>query len=431
MGRFNRRSACLLACTLSVSAIAGAQEPGGADAEARLLQRLAEAEERIRALEALVTRQSRRLEEHELSLAQAVAAAARTSGQDGSLEPTPEPAPPPAPADAPVPPPAPSPMAFPTFDGLVQAWYAAGNRMNDTFRVRRAEVYLNGQITDRARWQVMVDPAKALSFEPTPAAVGGLPPGTGLAPNQSTRILQNAMITFDYNPRVRVSVGQFKLPLSLEGQQSSGRLETVERALFLSDRARGGAYGDVRDVGLLVRAGVGTGVDIQAGLFNGLSESQNDVDGNDQKCVAASLVWRARPGLHVGASGAWGHPAPGERRRRDRLGTELQLTRPRFTLKSELMMGHDGSVTRRGYYGHVGWRLSPRVEAVLRLDSWDPDTRSEATPLAVVERDYVVGVNVLLSQHNLKLQANYLRKTFPSGRLGSRNLFLINSQAFW
>jgi hypothetical protein len=428
MSRCDRRSVGVLACTLSLASVAGGQEPGDADA-ATLLHRLEEAEARIRALEQLVARQSPPRLPHDPGLAGTASSDTRTCGRDGWPGPAPPPEDPRKGADAAAPPSTTDPMAARTFKGLIQAWYAAGNGMNDTFRVRRTELYLSGQVTRRARWQVMVDPAKALSLEATAASPGGVRPLTGVAVSQSTRMLQDAAITFDYNPRVHVSMGQFKLPLSLEGRQSSGRLETVERALFLSDRVRGGSYGDVRDVGLLVRGGVGSRIGFEAGLFNGLSESQNDVDANDQKGIAASLAWKVRKGLHIGASGAWGRGD--ERRRRDRIGTELQLIRGRFMLKSELMTGNDGTVTRRGYFGHLGWRLSPKVEAVLRLDAWDPDIRSEATPVDVRERDYVVGVNILLSQHNLKLQANYLRKTFPSGRLGSRNVVLINSQTFW
>jgi hypothetical protein len=71
------------------------------------------------------------------------------------------------------------------------------------------------------------------------------------------------------------------------------------------------------------------------------------------------------------------------------------------------------------------------VEGVFRVDVWDPDRRSDATPATVRERDYVFGMNVFLSRHNLKLQANYLRKTYRDGVLPSRNAVLVNTQTFW
>jgi phosphate-selective porin len=306
-----------------------------------------------------------------------------------------------------------------TFGGLVQAWYAAGTEgFRDTFRIRRSELYFDGRITDKARWQVMLDPAKALALDTGTAAV-----------DQSTRLLQNAVVTFDSSPRAQVSVGQFKLPLGLEGRQSSGRLDTVERALFASDRARGGAFADVRDIGLMVRWAGGP-VDVQGGVFNGVAETQNDVDRNDQKALVGSVAWRPAKGLHLGASGAWGN-GRGDRPRRDRVGAEVQFVRGPFTAGSELMAGHDGALERRGAYGHLGYRFTPWLEGVLRVDAWDPDRRSDATPATVSERDYVLGINLLLSHHNLKLQANYLRKTFHDGVLPSRDVFLVNTQTFW
>lgn len=318
-----------------------------------------------------------------------------------------------------------------TFNGLLQAWYAGGNRgFRDTFRIRRSELYFNGAITHKARWQVMLDPAKALSLETSPVSLEGRTVLGSVGLNQSSRILQNVVITLDYIPRLHVSMGQFKLPLSLEGQQSSGRLETVERALFLSDRGRGGAYGDVRDLGFLVRSGIGSRVDYQLGVFNGVAESQNDVDRNDQKALAGSFVVRPWPGFQIGSSGAWGNGG-GDRPRRDRLGADLQVARDGWMLKAELMTGNDGVVSRRGYYAHLGYRIAPKLEVVVRTDGWDPDTRSESMPEALSERDYLVGFNVLLNQHNLKLQANYVRKTFHDSLAPSRNVLLVNSQAFW
>jgi hypothetical protein len=318
-----------------------------------------------------------------------------------------------------------------TLSGLVQAWYSASNEsVRDSFRIRRAELYFSGEITKKARWQVMVDPSKALVLETTSAPVGGSSVLTSASVSQASRALQNAFVSLDYVPRVHLNVGQFKLPLSLEGQQSSGKLETVERALFLSDRARGGAYGDVRDIGLLGRGSLGSHVDVQAGIFNGVAETQNGVDGNDQKALAGSLVARLAKGLQVGGSGAWGNGG-GDRPRRDRLGADLLFTQGAFTLKSEVMAGHDGPLSRRGYYGHVGYRFMPRLEAVFRVDTWDPDTSSESTSTSALERDYVAGFNLLLNQHNLKLQLNYLRKTFPSDLLPARNVFLVNTQTFW
>ena len=137
-------------------------------------------------------------------------------------------------------------------NGLLQGWFMAGNEgVRDTFRIRRTELKFTGIITPNFKWTVMVDPSKALAVNNTYTTADGRQIIKDTSINQAGRILQDAFITYTANSNVNLNVGQFKVPLSLEGLQSSAALETVERALFITDRARGGAYGDVRDLGVM------------------------------------------------------------------------------------------------------------------------------------------------------------------------------------
>lgn len=320
------------------------------------------------------------------------------------------------------------------FNGLLQGWYAAGNGgSRDTFRIRRAELKFSGQITPKAKWSVMIDPAKALSVNNTYTTINGTRVVTDSSVNQASRVLQDAFITLEYIKNVSIDVGQYKIPLGLEGLQSSATLETVDRALFSSDRARGGGLSDVRDLGVTIRGLLGKNFDYQLGFFNGTGENQNDFDKNDQKAVIGRLVVRPPfiKGLQIGGSGAWSNGRQGDRPRRDRLGAELLYRRDRFLAKSEVMTGEDGDLHRLGYYTLFGYRITPKVEGVFRFDSWDPDTRLETYPANVTERDYVVGVNYHVTESKLKLQLNYLRKTFANGILPARNLVLVNLQTAW
>jgi hypothetical protein len=95
------------------------------------------------------------------------------------------------------------------------------------------------------------------------------------------------------------------------------------------------------------------------------------------------------------------------------------------------MTGVDGDLHRRGYYAHFGYRLHPKVEGIFRFDMFDPDIRSESSVATVTERDYIGGINYFIKDHNLKLQFNYVRKTFASSAVRSRNLLLINLQTSW
>lgn len=318
------------------------------------------------------------------------------------------------------------------FDGLLQGWFGAGDRgFSDTIRIRRAEMKFSGEITPKARWTVMFDVAKALSSNNTFTTINGTQVVTNTSPNQASRILQDAFITLNYIKDVQVDIGQYKIPLSQEGLQSSSALDTVDRALFMSDRARGGGLGDIRDIGVMFSGGVTKNADYQIGFFNGVGENQNDTDRNDQKAVIGRFVVRPSfvRGLQVGTSGAWGNGRG--LLRKDRLGGEIVYARDKFKFKSEVMGGVDGDIHRLGFYQHFGYRFTPKIEGIFRFDSWDPDRRRETSSANVTERDYIVGLNYYILENRLKFQINYYRKTFNNGLVPSRNLFLANLQTAW
>jgi hypothetical protein len=317
------------------------------------------------------------------------------------------------------PPPVTPPPSTPAvkFGGLIQGWYAAGDAgFNDTFRIRRAELKVSGELTRKYGWVLMIDPAKSLA----------LSSGTV---NQSSRLLQDAFITVAVPYGAILQFGQYRVPLSREGLEPAAALDTVERALFLSDRGRGGNYGDIRDIGVSLRGTLAGRYDYQAGIFNGSGESQNDIDREDRKAVIGRFVARMPGGLSVGASGAWGGTDAGNARR-DRFGGEVLYVRGPLKLAAELMTGSDGDLDRRGFYLHAGYRFRPRVEGIVRVDGWDPDTTRNIGLATANETDYTIGVNYSPFS-TLRLQANAIHKVFSDDALGARNLVLVNLQTSW
>lgn len=315
------------------------------------------------------------------------------------------------------PPPAPAPTPTVKFGGLIQGWYAAGDAgFSDTFRIRRAELKVTGELAKKYGWVLMIDPAKSLAVN------------SGTV-NQASRVLQDAFITVAVPHGATLQVGQYRVPLSREGLEPAAALDTVERALFLSDRARGGNYGDIRDIGVSLRGTLGGRYDYNVGVFNGSGESQNDTDREDRKALIGRFGAQMPGGLRIGASGAWGGTdTTGSRR--NRLGGELLYLRGPLKLAAELMTGTDGLLDRRGYYLHAGYRFRPRLEGIVRVDGWDPDT-SRNTGLATSnETDYTIGLNYNPFA-TLRLQANAVHKVFSDNALGSRNLVLVNLQTSW
>jgi hypothetical protein len=95
------------------------------------------------------------------------------------------------------------------------------------------------------------------------------------------------------------------------------------------------------------------------------------------------------------------------------------------------MTGKDGPLQRQGFYAHFAYHFSPKWEGILRLDSWDPDTRRQTNAADVTERDYVAGFNYFITESHVKFQFNYLRKTFANGIVAPRNLAVLKLQTWW
>ena len=350
-------------------------------------------------------------------------------------------------AAAAVPPPAPAAPAPPppviTVDtggaklrlaGLVQGWFMASDAgVADTFRLRRGEVKLGGEVNRRVRWDLVLDAAKALSVSNSYVTVNGQRVMSDTSVGQSGRMLQDAFLTLTRSSAFAIAIGQQKLPLAMEGVQSSSRLETVERALFMSDKARGGTYGDIRDFGVMAKGKVARGqLEYSGGLFNGFGETQNDVDRDGQKPFIGRLVARpsAMKGFSFGSSYGRTMAHAGLPTRRDRAGADASFARGRVLLASELMLGHDGVVERRGYYAHSTYRLFRDIDAVFRVDRFDPDRASDATAATVKETDWLGGMTWRIAGPSAVLQVNYLRKTFLDVQ-PARHVMMANVQTVW
>lgn len=326
-----------------------------------------------------------------------------------------------------------------TLDGLLQVWYLDNApEFDQTFRIRRTELRFSGTIGKPTKWTIMIDPSRALDFIEDSTLVDDSIFVPTLEVNQASRILQDALITLEFGPSFTLDVGQRKVPLSLEGLQSSAELKTVERVLFLSDRARGGDLGDVRDVGVMAYGSILDHVDYQAGLFNGLGENQNNVTTKDDLAGAGRVV--VKPGvrgLQVGMSGGV-NPGPDveERRRRpfaprERLGVEGLYQRGRWTAQSELMWGRDDNRRRLGTYVLAAYHITSITEVVAQVDYFDPDLKQNDNRLTTYELDFLLGVNFYLRENHLKFQANPVLKTFGDEGPASRLAVLMNFQASW
>ena len=321
-------------------------------------------------------------------------------------------------------------------DGFLQLWYVEGHTItnaHDTYRVRRAFVMVNGNISPRVRWRVGVDAAKLLTLGKSSTAVGDSTVLSDASVDQRSRILQDAAITVALTPTFRLDVGQQLIPLSYEGVVLTWNIETVQRTMFIEERARGGTLGDIRDIGATALGTIADGyVSYQVGVFNDMGDSQNTNDQNDQKAAMGRVVL-TMPGLaalRLGASGGF-EGASATADRRERAGGEGQFRNSWLTLRSEVIGARDGNTRRLGYYGLGAWRPTSDIELVGRWDYWDPDLHNESGPVDLAERQITVGGSYFIESGATRLSANFVRSAFPSRRFVSTNEILLGLHVVW
>jgi len=243
-------------------------------------------------------------------------------------------------------------------------------------RIRRAELRIKGDIIPkRVLFQVMIDPARALEVSNKKLAVSGGGGGSVTAAQPYTdaagsasplTILQDFFVTFptDY---VDISVGQFKIPVSYEGYNSSSKLLFPERA------AVSRKYGDKRDIGLKLEKKLGDHFMYVAQLINGAG--QNKVDDDTEKDGALRLEGYVE-GLTVGAVG---YTTIGKREKssRDRVEADIKYDAHDLYVLGEYIHGWDtvgGGKASEGHgaYLEAGYTILGHLQPMVRIGNLEP-----------------------------------------------------------
>ncbi|MCW8133323.1 MAG: hypothetical protein KIS92_23465 [Planctomycetota bacterium] len=226
----------------------------------------------------------------------------------------------------------------------MNGWNSNELNDNDGYRIRRAEIKLSVDINDDITGVVMVDPTGGdegntfPSYPTNQGVVGSSPFGVGnnvdfealgtagfwvlwspvaipddfgnfhfarpgeLARNnmqsgfmRPNRVLQDAYINYHpaWIPHHDFTIGQFKPPMSEEGNRNSGQLDFVERAMI-------NQFSNQRDLGVMVhgswwndRFQYWFGAFNAAGNFhNTFASFQNRSDDNDEKDIAWRMLVR-------------------------------------------------------------------------------------------------------------------------------------------
>jgi hypothetical protein len=277
------------------------------------------------------------------------------------------------------------------------------------------EVHAKGEIVPIvASYAIMFDLAKVLEMQNTTIPVTNAPAAMGTAPEQVTvrqpvtpiSVLQDVFIAFS-TEYADISIGQFKIPVSWEGYNSSSKLILPERSLVARQ------YGDKRDLGLRI-AKTTKYFGYSAGIFNGAG--LNTLDDNNQKDLALRL--EAYPISGVTVAGVI-YSSVGQRHlagTKDRYEADIRVDLQGALLQAEFIDARDVPVTDgpsvhgRGFYAAAGYTLFDALQPIFRVGYVDPNGGKGGDHLW----EYDVGVNYYIRQQESKLMLNYSK--FPRSK---------------
>lgn len=280
-----------------------------------------------------------------------------------------------------------------------QVQYDHRGDATDGFKIRRARVGLNGEILKDLHYKLQIDTVKS-------------------------PILLDAQIEIQFSSYLKLSLGQFKVPFSLENLASSSALDTINRSLTVEKLCPGrdiGAKG--RDIGITIN-GEFSGIEYALGIFNGSGIDKKDF--NDKKDISGRLVFHPVRSLSLGLSHYNGRysSSPGDPAvQRNRTGMDIFFIQSQLSIKGEYILAKDAQTERNGWYLQGGYFLTPkRIQALVRYDSYDKNTDISGDRIGIL----TVGLNWFFSKKT-KFQINY--EYHQEAHDPSKNVILAQLQA--
>ncbi|MDZ4676686.1 MAG: porin [Oligoflexia bacterium] len=249
------------------------------------------------------------------------------------------------------------------------------------YRLRRAELKLSGSVVENTRWFVMIDPAKSLR-------------SGSVSTNNDNKVLQDLGVAFTLYPDLEIVAGQFKIPTTSEGLDSSSELLFPERA-YVSRY-----FGDRRDIGMMLN---GTFGPLQAKLMasngqpNVNSNAANIDDTNNSKDLNTRLDYKISDAFKAGAFYGQSQAVVGSS---TRYGGNLRFKWDELQLRAEGVQAKELDIDRNGMTTEVAYDVSDKFQPALRYENFqvttDPNTSSSSA--------YTLGLNYLIHSHNAKIQ---------------------------
>lgn len=270
----------------------------------------------------------------------------------------------------------------------------------DGFDIRRARLDVKGNISPYWAYRVQFDLA-------------------------GTPKLIDAYAELKLNDYFNVTIGQAKIPFSLENLSSSNKLELIDRSQAVEALvARGkdvGGNQNGRDIGIQLGGTVlklkdRPVIDYRLGIYNG--SGINAADQNENKDYAARLILHPVAGLDISGAVYNGSrfipevksgtvvTAVSKNVDRNRYGFDLNYDLKNLAIRGEYIHGTDDLVDREGYYFQAGYYFfEKKVQLLAKYDFYDADKAKVDNASTWV----VLGANYNFNP-NVRLQANYTLK---------------------
>ena len=264
-------------------------------------------------------------------------------------------------------------------DGYTQVQYTHWEGDSEDFRIKRARLGLKGSLLKNIDYSLQVDAMRS-------------------------PVLLDARVDITLFPRAKLSLGQFKVPFSLENLTPSSALDNVDRTQTVKKICPAQDIGSTgRDIGMTL-SGKFSWIEYTFGVFNG--SGINTRDTNDRKDMVGRLVVRPVHFLSVGVShyeGVHSLFGGGPLLNRDRTGADVFIRAGRLFLKGEYILAKDEGIDRAGWYVRGGYSfIRDKLQAVVNYDSYDLDLDLDENRSDIL----TLGLNWFFSRIT-KLQVNY------------------------
>lgn len=247
---------------------------------------------------------------------------------------------------------------LPKISGFINTQYTFDRQAEtNSFSIRRARLDLKGNLSKIVDYRLQAD------FSNAPKLV-------------------DAFVRLKFSPYIGIQIGQFKMPFSLETPYSPLKMAAIDNAQVISKlsgyKDLSGSHSMGRDMGVALyggffhREGYNI-VDYNIGLFNG--NGVNTKDNNKHKDFIGRIEIHPIKAITLSASVYRGkmNDEVKDLVPKDRYALSFRYDDSRFLFRAEYLRGKTNEKKTEGYYGIVGYRLSPKFLPVLRYDYYRED----------------------------------------------------------